>query len=181
MNTFLVADTHFGHKGVTQFLNDDGTKLRPWDNVEEMDEALISNWNKVVSPKDKVYHLGDVVINRRALSTLWRLNGEKVLIKGNHDCFRLDEYTSFFKDIRGTHKLDDFILSHIPIHPDSLARWCGGNIHGHLHNGKVMIKNVTGKDVRPDPRYFCASVEQIDYTPIPFETVKKIMKERNNV
>lgn len=27
-NTFLTADTHFGHKGVTQFLNSDNTKLR---------------------------------------------------------------------------------------------------------------------------------------------------------
>jgi calcineurin-like phosphoesterase family protein len=181
MNTFLIADTHFGHKGVTQFLNYNGTKLRPWDNTEEMDEALIENWNKAVRPKDKVYHLGDVVINRKALKTLSRLNGEKVLVKGNHDLFRLEEYTPYFKDIRGSHKLDNFILTHIPIHPDSLARWCGGNIHGHLHNGKVEYTDwhKIGYGEIYDPRYFCVSVEQINYTPIAFEEVKKIMKERN--
>lgn len=186
-NTFLVADTHFGHKGVTEFLRDDGTKLRPWDNVEAMDEALVENWNKVVRAKDKVYHLGDAVINRKALKTLGRLNGEKVLVKGNHDIFRLEEYIPYFKDIRGSHKLDNFILTHIPIHHDSLARWCGGNLHGHLHSDNVKMWETylaggigTNEREAMDTRYFCCSVEQINFTPIAFEEVKKIMKERNN-
>lgn len=184
MNTFLVSDTHFSHAGVTQFLRDDGSKLRPWDNVKEMDEALVSNWNSVVRPKDKVYHLGDVIINRKALKILERLNGEKVLIRGNHDIFKLNEYTPYFKDVRGTHKLDNFILSHIPIHPDSLARWCGGCIHGHLHSNSVMkvrdgYQWFQHKPVI-DPRYFCVSVENINYTPIAFEELKKIMKEQQN-
>lgn len=163
-NIFLVADTHFGHKGVTQFLRADGvTKERPWDNVEEMDEALVKNWNKVVGVKDKVYHLGDVVINRKALKILSRLNGEKVLIKGNHDLFRLEEYTPYFKDIRGSHPLAGFILTHIPIHPNSLSRW-EGNIHGHLHSNIVTLS-----DGSPDTRYMCLSVEHINYTPISLE------------
>src|SRR5574343_996511 len=74
-NTFLISDTHFGHKGVCQFLCDDGvTKVRPWTNPDDMDEALVKNWNSVVGPKDKVYHLGDVAINKRCLQTLSRLN-----------------------------------------------------------------------------------------------------------
>lgn len=85
-NIFLTSDLHIGHSGVTRFLNNDGTKLRPWNTAGEMDEALIERWNKVVRPKDKVYNLGDVVINRKALKTLERLNGDKVLIRGNHDC-----------------------------------------------------------------------------------------------
>lgn len=176
--TFLISDTHFGHHGVTQFLREDGSKLRPWDNVEEMDEALVENWNKVVGVKDKVYHLGDVVINRKALPIMSRLNGEKVLLRGNHDVFRMSEYALYFKDIRGSHKLDTFILTHIPIHPASLARWCGGNIHGHLHSNNVM-RNVTlsdtnGKQImEKDPRYICVSVEQINYTPINFEQIRE--------
>jgi calcineurin-like phosphoesterase family protein len=160
-NIFLISDTHFGHVGVTQFLRDDGTKLRPWDNIEEMDEALVSNWNSVVTSKDKVYHLGDVVINRKHLKTLSRLNGEKVLVKGNHDIFRINEYLEHFKDIRAYHILDNLIMSHIPIHPDSRGRF-RGNIHGHLH------ANTVG-----DPWYYNVSVEQINYTPIPFETVRE--------
>jgi calcineurin-like phosphoesterase family protein len=160
-NIFLISDTHFGHVGVTQFLRNDGTKLRPWDNIEEMDEALVSNWNSVVTPKDKVYHLGDVVINRKQLKTLSRLNGEKVLVKGNHDIFRINEYLEHFKDVRGYHILDNLIMSHIPIHPDSKGRF-RGNIHGHLH------ANTVG-----DPWYYNVSVEQINYTPISFETVRE--------
>lgn len=182
MNIFLISDTHIGHRGVTQFLNEDGSKLRPWDNVEEMDEALVKNWNSVVSPKDKVYHLGDVVINRKALKTLARLNGEKVLIKGNHDLFRLEEYTPYFKDIRGFGALDGMALTHVPIHPASLSRW-SCNVHGHLHNNKVMLN--CGEDWYGDTvyvedlRYFCICVEQINYTPISLEELKKRIKERN--
>lgn len=177
-NIFLISDTHFGHAGMTKFLRSDGTKLRPWDTTEEMDEAMVANWNSVVGVKDKVYHLGDVVINRKALSTLGRLNGEKVLVKGNHDIFNLRDYTPYFKDIRGTHKLDDMLLSHIPIHPESLTRY-GGNIHGHLHSDCVMVSiaNNRSKNVI-DTRYLCVSVEQINYTPIAFEEVKCIIKDR---
>ncbi len=165
--TFLISDTHFGHVNVCKFLRSDGTKLRPWDDVDEMDEVLCNNWNKVVHPNDKVYHLGDVCINRKSIKTLARLNGTKILVRGNHDIFNYEEYAPYFKDIRGTHKLDNFILSHIPIHPDSVARWAKGNIHGHLHDGRVMDRNTI------DPRYVCVSVENINYTPISFDEIVK--------
>lgn len=167
--TFLTADTHFGHNGVCVFTRQDGTKLRPWDNAEEMDEAMIKLWNDTVRPKDKVYVLGDLVINRKALKqTLPRLNGEKVLVKGNHDIFKLDDYVPYFKDIRGYHVLSGMIMSHIPIHQDSLARF-GCNIHGHLHEKRVML----GKEI--DPRYFSVSVECTDFKPISLEqAIEKI-------
>lgn len=166
-NIFLTADSHFSHKGITQFLRADGiTKERPWDNIEDMDEALVANWNSVVRPKDKCYHLGDVVINRKALKILSRLNGEKVLIKGNHDLFRLEEYTPYFKDIRGSHPLDGFLLTHIPIHPASLGRWTG-SWHGHLHSNVVRLPSG-----EVDKRYMCLSVEHTNFTPISLEDAK---------
>lgn len=172
---FLVSDTHFGHAGVCKFLRDDGTKLRPWDDPEEMDEEMVKRWNETVRPKDKVYHLGDVVINRKALKTLGRLNGEKVLIKGNHDIFKLEEYTEYFKDVRGYHVLNGMILSHIPIHEESLARF-GTNIHGHLHYNRVKKNDVI------DPRYHCVCVEHTDYRPILFEdAIKKIQEEGGHI
>ena len=77
---FLVSDTHFGHVGVCRFTRNDGvTKLRPWDSPEEMDEAMVKAWNERVKPTDKVYHLGDVVINRKALKTLSPFKRAKVL------------------------------------------------------------------------------------------------------
>ena len=184
-SVFLVSDTHFGHEGVCRFMKSDGvTKLRPWDNVEEMDEALIENWNNTVKPTDKVYHLGDVVINRKALKTLVRLNGEKVLIKGNHDIFRLHEYTEYFKDVRGYHVMNGMILSHIPIHPSGLYRF-GTNIHGHLHDNRVMkprgVDAKTGDILysdKIDPRYFSVCVEQTNFTPILFEEAIKRIEEQ---
>jgi len=170
---FLVSDTHFGHKGVCHFTRNDGvTKLRPWDTPEEMDEAMVKSWNERVGPKDKVYHLGDVVINRRALPTLARLNGDKVLIRGNHDIFPDDEYRKYFRELRAYHVVEGMIFSHIPIHEESLGRF-GVNIHGHLHSNRVI------KDGSVDKRYHCVCVEQTpDFAPILFEDVKKrIIKE----
>ena len=94
-------------------MRDDGTPLRPWDDVFEMEEELISRWNRVVGPSDKVYHLGDVAIPRRGLQVLERLNGDKVLIRGNHDIFKMSDYTTHFRDIRGCHYLDRCILTHV--------------------------------------------------------------------
>lgn len=178
---FLVSDTHFGHAGVCRFLREDGiTKLRPWDDPEEMDEAMIDAWNKTVGPKDKVYHLGDVVINRKALKTLSRLNGDKVLIRGNHDIFRDEEYREFFRELRAYHVMHGMILSHIPLHPESLGRF-GTNIHGHLHSNRVMVEDVHGKK-QIDPRYHCVCVEQTDFKPILFEeVVERIRQEGGTI
>jgi calcineurin-like phosphoesterase family protein len=174
-SVFLVSDTHFGHAGVCRFLREDGTKLRPWDSPEEMDEHMVKVWNETVKPTDKVYHLGDVVINRKALSILHRLNGDKVLIRGNHDIFRDEEYRNFFRELRAYHVMNGMILSHIPIHTESLARF-GVNIHGHLHSNRVMKDNGYGGRVI-DPRYHCVCVEQTDFRPILFEDVLKKIKE----
>jgi calcineurin-like phosphoesterase family protein len=179
--TFLVSDTHFGHAGVCHFTHpDDATvKLRPWTDPDEMDEEMIRRWNDTVRPSDKVYHLGDVVINRRALKTLSRLNGDKVLIRGNHDIFRDEEYREYFRELRAYHVLNGMILSHIPVHEASLGRF-GVNIHGHLHASRV--KRARGVDAKTgtvlygtenDVRYHCVCVEQTDFRPILLEDVYK--------
>lgn len=178
--TFLVSDTHFGHAGVCRFTEADGvTKIRPWTDPDEMDEEMIRRWNDRVRPSDKVYHLGDVVINRKSLSTLARLNGDKVLIRGNHDIFRDDEYREYFRELRAYHVLNGMILSHIPVHEASLGRF-GVNIHGHLHTNRV--KKARGVDARTgavlysdenDVRYHCVCVEQTDFAPILLEDVYK--------
>lgn len=166
---WVCADPHFGHANICKFMNKDGTKLRPWDDANEMDEALVENWNRVVEEKDRIYVLGDVVINRRALKTLGRLKGRKKLIRGNHDIFKLSDYTPYFDDILAydVRKMANgrkCIMSHIPIHPDSL-RGNDLNVHGHLHSGRVMIQDI------PDPRYICVSMEHINYAPITLESL----------
>ena len=188
-SVFLTSDTHFGHAGVCHFKGKDGvTKLRPWDNSDEMDEEMVKRWNERVKPTDKIYHLGDVVINRKAMSIMRRLNGDKVLIRGNHDIFRDDEYRTYFRELRAYHVLNGMILSHIPLHEASLGRF-GVNIHGHLHSSRV--KKARGIDARTgatlysdenDIRYHCVCVEQTDFTPILLEDVyKRIEAEGGSV
>lgn len=186
---WLISDTHFGHeKTCTEFTREDGSPLRPFKSAEEMDEFMIKAWNERVRPKDKVYHLGDVVINRKFLSVLGRLNGDKILIRGNHDIFKLNDYIEYFRDVRGYHIMNGLILSHVPIHNDSLSRF-GANIHGHLHAKRV--RKAYGVDVTTgeiqyskeiDPRYHCVCVEQTGFAPILFEDVlKRIIEEGGSV
>jgi calcineurin-like phosphoesterase family protein len=154
-----------------------------------MDEAMVAAWNERVKPTDKVYHLGDVVINRRSLKTLARLNGDKVLIRGNHDIFLDDEYRQYFRELRAYHVMNGMILSHIPLHSDSMGRF-GVNIHGHTHANRV--RKARGVDARtgeilysdePDVRYHCVCVEQTpDFAPILFEDViKRIEAEGGSI
>jgi len=83
---FYTADTHFGHK---LMLDPKLARPRPFSSTQEMDEALIRNWNAVVKPDDIVYHLGDVFFDlhdeARVRSVFARLQGRKILIVGNHD------------------------------------------------------------------------------------------------
>jgi calcineurin-like phosphoesterase family protein len=143
-----------------------------------MDEAMVKAWNERVKPTDKVYHLGDVVIARKALKIMERLNGDKVLIRGNHDIYKDEDYSKYFRSIRAYHVMNGMILSHIPLHSDSMGRF-GTNIHGHTHANRV--KKARGVDARTgevlysdvnDVRYHCVCVEQTpDFAPILFEDV----------
>ena len=171
-NTWFISDTHFGHENIIKFLNDKGDRIRPFDTVSEMDERMVQNWNTVVRPQDRVYHLGDVAINRRCLPILSRLNGKKVLIKGNHDIFPLKDYTPYFEDIRAYKVLPrhGVICSHIPVHPNQMQKRWVLNIHGHMHQNTLE-----------DDRYVNICVEHTDYTPVDLDTILAACKytERN--
>jgi calcineurin-like phosphoesterase family protein len=188
-SVFLCSDHHFGHeKTCTVFKRADGTPLRPFASASEMDEEMVKRHNEVVKPNDKVYFLGDVAIARRSLEILGRLNGDKVLIRGNHDIFRDEDYSKYFRSLRSYHVMNGLILSHVPVHPDSLGRF-GTNIHGHLHANRVM--KARGVDAKTgnvlysdqiDTRYYNVCVEHTDYRPILFEEVlKRIQNEGGTV
>ncbi len=185
VNRFVISDTHFGHTNSWEkFKLEDGcTPLRPFTSTEEMDEAMIERWNAKVQPHDTVYHLGDVVINRKHLNLVKRLNGRKILIRGNHDIFRDDDYREVgFEQIHGVRVfVDKFVMSHIPLHPDCVSGRFRVNVHGHLHANKVTRKIVTkpfapvgqqGVIDQEDPRYLCVCVEQTNFTPLHFDEVE---------
>ena len=72
MRSWFTSDTHFGHSRILAYAH------RPFANVDEMDEALIRNWNSVVGERDDVYHLGDMMFRlsrERAEAILGRLRG----------------------------------------------------------------------------------------------------------
>lgn len=179
---FIISDTHFGHAGMLNFLNYDGTRMRPFSSVEEMDELMIENWNKLVKPMDKVYHLGDVFYKSGNSDEIAkRLNGEKVLVRGNHDRREARWYLKYFKDVRATFHIDgNYLLGHFPIHPDSKGRFVR-QLHGHIHAQTVMKKEyfITGFGYNTafnkitDPWYRNCCVEVNNYSPIPFELIKE--------
>lgn len=183
MNIFFISDTHYAHQNAcTLFKRADGSPLRDFSCAEECDQFQEEQWNKTVRIKDKVYHLGDITFSKKNLPILDRLNGEKVLIRGNHDTEKASIYLKYFKDVRGCHQFDGMLLTHIPVHPESLSRW-RINLHGHLHANRVMreVAFIT-KNEQPssyqeiDPRYFSVCVEQINYTPISIEEIKQRTK-----
>lgn len=153
-NVFVVSDTHFSHAKICAYAN------RPFASVAEMDAALIERWNAVVRPDDKVYHLGDVAMPRRAVHLLGACHGRKILIKGNHDIYRLSDYAPYVADIRAVQLLDGCVLTHVPIHPAQLVRF-RVNVHGHLHNARL-----------DDPRYLNVCVEHTDYRPLELSELR---------
>ena len=169
-STFFIGDLHLGHEGMVRFTDKDGKKIRPFKDINEHDETLISNINKLVKPEDRLYFLGDVVINRRHLPQIARINGRKKLIKGNHDIFKLEDYTPYFEDVVAyrIYPKQGIICSHIPVHPCQLENRFKFNVHGHMHSNVVM----GGKHhMQPDDRYLNLCPEKTNMLPVSFDDI----------
>lgn len=173
--TWVYSDPHFGHANICKFTNFDGSKVRPWDDVRLMNEALIFNYNLVVRPEDRVYILGDFAMSPGVFKSIMpRLMGRKVLVPGNHEPKGCIEWCAENGiEVRGYVVKKGFIMSHIPIHAGSLSRWAL-NIHGHLHNNEVLCDSRF-PDLGADERYYCACVERTGFAPILLDD---ILKER---
>ena len=164
MAIFVLSDTHFGHKRVLDFERFD------FKTIEEHDEFIIKKWNSVVTKKDKVYHLGDVFFGKGDFqSIIHRLNGYKILVRGNHD----QKGEEYFKRIGfdevysvPIYLQNNIVLSHEPL-KEALDNPYLINIHGHLHGSTLKLDN-----------YFCVSMDQINYTPM---NLKNIIKHANKV
>ncbi len=157
MKIFYISDTHFGHENIIKYCN------RPFQNVEEMNERIINNWNSVVGKDDIIYHLGDFAFkNSKITDLVKRLNGTIYLIKGNHDSKNVEYYNKFGFIVLPTRTLIEdkkLILSHKPI-PDTDIPKGYINVHGHIHNNPLEGEEFSNK------LHKCVSVELINYTPI---------------
>jgi calcineurin-like phosphoesterase family protein len=76
---WVTADHHFGHANIIRYCD------RPFADVGEMTDTMVRKWNATVDAGDTVWHLGDFAMNKGALSVAELLNGEKFILKGNHD------------------------------------------------------------------------------------------------
>ncbi len=166
---WLVSDSHFGHRNIIDYCG------RPFDSVEAMNEAMVERWNAVVQPQDKVYHLGDFVINKKWIEIGKMLNGHKRLVIGNHDpvdthlaAYQAAGFEKFYGSVE---KFKGAVCTHIPVHPMNIGRW-GFNLHGHIHEKTVWLPGTS----EPDYRYINMCVEHNEYMPVPLEAVQARMK-----
>ena len=133
---YYIADQHFGHANMIKFEN------RPFSSAEEMDKAMVREWNAVVKDNDEVYILGDFCFGdaARASFLLKSLKGIKYLIRGNHDKFvnnvEFDKYLfrwvkDYFLCFDGDKKI---VLSHYPIAVWDMQHYGAYHFYGHVHS-----------------------------------------------
>jgi len=163
--TYLISDTHFYHKRVLQFED------RPFETIEDMNETLIANWNKIIKPEYLVFHLGDVALTGfdNAQSIISRLNGYKFLIKGNHDSHSSRYYKDMGFDEVSAYPIifrDKYVLSHAP--QWGLIDTQYFNIHGHLHSHGSKYD---------DRNFYNVCVERNDYKPVNFKYIEKYFNQ----
>lgn len=101
-NVYLTSDTHFNHFNIIRYCSrpfsleeaqKDISFERKQEITQQMNQAMIWNWNSVVSHEDLVIHLGDFSFGHP--ETIFnQLNGHIFLIRGNHD----RQYYKWFKD-----------------------------------------------------------------------------------
>lgn len=157
MSVFFTSDLHLGHYNMAMH--------RGFSSVEEHDETIINNFNKIVKKREKVFFLGDVVWGNKHLVQLGRLHGIKELIIGNHDNLATSKYLTYFHKVHGIRQYKDLVLSHVPIHPEALEfRW-RFNAHGHIH------ANTHAPDGMKDPRYFNVNVDMNGYLPLEYDEI----------
>jgi calcineurin-like phosphoesterase family protein len=157
---YIVSDTHFGHSNILKFKDSGGNPIRPFSCVEEMDEHMVDAWNRVVSPDDIVYHLGDVYFED-GHKHLSRLKGRKRLLLGNHDNGKSSYVQCNFQKVLLWRMFPEYncLLTHVPVHESTLFK-VKYNLHGHIHQNNS-----------PTPVHINCSVEVQDYNPKHISTL----------
>jgi len=142
---FFTSDTHFNHENIIRYCN------RPFKSIEEHDETLVKNWNSIVPSDGIVFHLGDVGFgdNKTIKSLLDRLNGEIVLVIGNHDWrYIVKQHKTRFKTmvqqlnlkVGGQH----IIMNHYPLlcFAGSWRKQPTWQLFGHVHTSPLSSSGL---------------------------------------
>lgn len=177
-NVWFASDFHFCHANVIKY---DG---RPFNDVEEMNEQLILNWNSVVGGKDVVFYLGDLSFDRGGGNTqriVNELNGKIHYILGNHDDERdirklnrfetISDYVNLsIVDLDNPRKKQGIMMMHYPILSWDKAHHGDWHLHGHCHQSLVT----------QNPEYYKRKVLDMgcngwEYRPVSYAEIKAIM------
>lgn len=167
--TYFIGCTHFYHHNIINYCN------RPFKSVQEMNEALVGNWNKVVAANDIIYHLGDFSFGtfEQSKEVLSKLKGKKILIRGNHDRLSSQKFLEMgFEEVHKKLILNSiFYLSH---RPDFKATDQGHvNIHAHIHNEPTNWLHPA--------RFINVSAEAVNYTPIELREIGGCKNENSDL
>lgn len=179
---YFIADTHFQHDNIIGYCD------RPFANANEMDEYMIEQWNSVVKPGDTVYHVGDFCFAKesdypelsgkeRHVKTMAkfvaRLNGNIVLIRGNHDPkSRTAAIETGIVSCVSELALGDMILTHKP--KLDTPPICV-NIHGHTHN--KPLQKLDKYNIKDYTKFVCVSAELTNYKPISLAELRQRIKQ----
>lgn len=160
---FLTSDFHHNHANIIKYCS------RPFKNVEEMNESLISKWNQKVPQGSTVIHFGDFSFSQEDFKKIpQRLNGNIIWVKGNHDKF--PEGFRWFEVIEFRYKDHDFFGSHYAhrvwnkSHHGTIHLY--GHSHGTLPDDPAALSMDVGIDCHPN------------YEPFSFEEVLKHMEKK---
>ena len=174
---FFTSDTHFFHDRIISHAN------RPFADVDEMNAALIRNWNKVVPKDGIVFHLGDFCMGTVAQwnDILDQLKGKIYLVAGNHDMVLINSpVMKRFVDVDcemdivvGGQKL---ILNHFPLLVHGGRNTRTWQLFGHIHTNPVDNRIIdNGRMSMLAPSQYDVGVDNNDFTPVSFESVREII------
>jgi len=192
MTIRYIADMHFDYDSIIAYDN------RPFDSVEEMNEALIANWNRVVTdPEDLTWILGDFCSGdaERWCELLSRLNGRKALILGNHDdpsVLNVEAVRAQLEDVAEYREITDqgrhVVLCHYPIlaFRDHYFGWY--HLYGHVHasyewnvteNAKRLLQRLYVRDDVCRMYNVGAMIPAMGYTPRSLDEIAGVSPEGN--
>ncbi len=173
---FFTSDTHFHHAKVIDYCN------RPFKDVEQMNDTLIANWNRVVGRDDVIFHLGDFSFGGAAKwsEILDLLNGKIYLIIGNHDAKRIPQtIIPRFEDVSLQMLIEvckqKICLNHNPFLCYSGSYTNVWQLFGHVHSGPYHVNKDTARLKMLFPRQYDVGVDNNNYTPVSFSQVKSII------
>ena len=145
MFDFFYSDPHFGHTKIIEYSG------RPFSSVYAMNDGLVARYNSLVGPDDLVLWLGDCFFLsvKAATDLLGRLNGRKVLVRGNHDRGRESMLQMGFTEVHDSLRFElggvRFNACHFPyLQPDAKDQRFASRrpvredgvvlVHGHSHS-----------------------------------------------